>query len=63
MREQGDANKPIERSLGMSGILFSVAESGIFGNIEKADDTLLLRVLMKLLDDKYKADALLKRNH
>ena len=63
MREQGDANKPIERSLGMSGILFSVAESGIFGNIEKADDTLLLRVLMKLLDDKYKADAVLKRNH
>ena len=34
----------------------------LFGNIEKADDTLLLRVMMKLLDDKYKADALLKRN-
>lgn len=63
MREQEDANKPKERSLGMNGILFSVAESGILGNIEKADETLLLRVLMKLLDDKYKADALLKRNH
>ena len=61
-KETQDANTPKEQSLGMSGILFSVAESGIFGNIEKADDTLLLRVMMKLLDDKYKADALLKRN-
>ena len=61
-KETQDVNTPKEQSLGMNGILFSVAESGIFGNIEKADDTLLLRVMMKLLDDKYKADALLKRN-
>ena len=49
-----------EQSLGMNSILFSVAESGVFGGIEEVDNTQLLRVLLKLLDDKQKADALLK---
>lgn len=50
-----------EQSLGMNSILFSVAESGVFGNIEDVDNTQLMRVLLKLLDDKQKADSLLKQ--
>lgn len=49
-----------EQSLGMNSILFSVAESGVFGTIEDVDNTQLMRVLLKLLDDKQKADSLLK---
>lgn len=60
----GKDNTP-EQSLGMNSILFSVAESGVFGGIEEVDNTQLLRVLLKLLDDKQKADAILKsaKNH
>lgn len=54
----GKDNAP-EQSLGMNSILFSVAESGVFGGIEEVDNTQLLRVLLKLLDDKQKADAIL----
>lgn len=50
-----------EQSLGMNSILFSVAESGVFGSIEDVDNTQLMRVLLKLLDDKQKADSLLKQ--
>lgn len=50
-----------EQSLGMNSILFSVAESGVFGTIEDVDNTQLMRVLLKLLDDKQKADSLLKQ--
>lgn len=55
----GSSSSP-EQSLGMNSILFSVAESGVFGGIEEVDNTQLLRVLMKLLDDKQKADSLLQ---
>lgn len=55
----GKDNEP-EQSLGMNSILFSMAESGVFGSIEEVDNTQLLRVLLKLLDDKQKADSLLK---
>lgn len=48
-------------SLGMNSILFSVAESGIFGNVADVDNTQLMQVMLKLLDDKQKADNLLKQ--
>ena len=44
----------------MNSILFSMAESGVFGSIEEVDNTQLLRVLLKLLDDKQKADSLIQ---
>lgn len=50
-----------DQSLGLNSILFSVAESGVFGNINSTDGTLLHRVLLKLLDDHYKVQALLKQ--
>lgn len=54
-------SKPIStQSLGMNSVLYSVAESGIFGNADATDDTLLLRVMMKLLDDKQRADEMMK---
>ena len=49
-----------DQSLGLNSILFSVAESGVFGSVKDTDDAPLLRVLMKLLDDHNKAEALRK---
>ena len=49
-----------DHSLGLNSILFSVAESGVFGSVKDTDDAPLLRVLMKLLDDHNKAEALRK---
>lgn len=46
-------------SLGLNSILYSVAESQVFGTAAEVEDTQLMRVFLKLLDDKYKADALL----
>lgn len=54
-----DATPSGVQSLGMNSVLYSVAESGIFGNADATDDTLLLRVMMKLLDDKQRADEML----
>lgn len=56
-----EAGKSEGPSLGMNSVLFSIAESGIFGNVDEVDNTQLMRVLMKLLDDKQKADNLLKQ--
>ena len=55
MKQPGTA-----QSLGMNSVLYSVAESGIFGNADATDDTLLLRVMMKLLDDKQRADEMIR---
>lgn len=60
-RSEGGDTTTKEQSLGMNSVLFSVAETGIFGNVEETDATLLLRVMMKLLDDKQRADAMLKK--
>ena len=49
------------KSLGLNSILYSMAESGIFGTIDDVDKAPLLKVLMKLLDDKYKLDAIQKQ--
>ncbi|MDR0939918.1 MAG: hypothetical protein LBN29_11335 [Mediterranea sp.] len=57
-RDRGDGGA---NDLGLESVRFSVAESGIFGDAAKTDDTPLLTVLMKLLDDKWHADALLER--
>lgn len=57
-RSKGDESA--DQSLGLNSILFSVAESGVFGNLQQTDESLLLRVLMKLLDDHNKAEAIKK---
>lgn len=59
-RKSPDAQPGIIQNLGMSSVLYSVAESGVFGNADATDDTLLLRVMMKLLDDKQRADDLMR---
>lgn len=59
-RRDKDNRQDDVQSLGMNSILFSVAESGVFGNARATDDTLLLRVMMKLLDDKQRADELMR---
>ena len=55
-----DSEPGTTQNLGMNSVLYSVAESGIFGNVDATDDTLLLRVMMKLLDDRQRANELLK---
>lgn len=57
-RAKGEGNA--DHSLGLNSILFSVAESGVFGSVKETDDAPLLRVLLKLLDDHNKAEALRK---
>lgn len=59
-KRDSDARQGDTQSLGMNSILFSVAESGVFGNAKETDDTLLLRVMMKLLDDKQRADEMMR---
>lgn len=56
----GNGDAVGSQSLGLNSILFSVAETGVFGSIDDVDNTQLVRVLLKLLDDKQKADSLLK---
>lgn len=57
-RENSHKKKTSEQSLGMNSILFSVAESGIFGNADSTDNTLLLKIMLKLLDDYQRAKAM-----
>lgn len=59
-KTDADAQPGSIQSLGMNSVLYSVAESGIFGNVDATDDTLLVRVMMKLLDDKQRADELMR---
>lgn len=59
-RKSPEAQPGIIQNLGMNSVLYSVAESGVFGNVDATDDTLLLRVMMKLLDDKQRADELMR---
>lgn len=46
--------------IGMNSILFSVAESHVFGAAKDVDNTYLFRILLKLVDDGNKADELMK---
>lgn len=59
-KNQENEDSKDEVGIGMSSILFSVSESGVFGNINDTDNALLLRVMLKLLNDKITSDELLK---
>lgn len=59
-KREKDVRTDSMQSLGMNSILYSVAESGVFGNAKATDDTLLMRVMMKLLDDKQRADEMMR---
>lgn len=54
--KNGSSSTNVKQSLGWSGLLFEVAESGIFGNVEAADKTNLFQILAflykKYLDNK-----------
>ena len=60
-RRDKDGERPSGQDLGLNSILYTVAESGVFGTATETDRTPLLRVLLKLLDDKQRADELMKR--
>ena len=60
-RRDPDAPRPSGQDLGLNSILYTVAESGVFGAADDTDRAPLLRVLLKLLDDKQRADELMKR--
>ena len=47
--------------LGLNGILFSVAESGVFGDAARVDRTPLLRVLLKLMGDLEQVEEMKRR--
>lgn len=49
-------------SLGMTSVLFSLAESRTFGNIRETDNAFLFEVMMKMLNDKQQIDKLKKAN-
>ena len=60
-RRNPDAPKAAAQDLGLNSILYTVAESGVFGTAADTDRTPLLRVLLKLLDDKQRADEMMKK--
>ena len=60
-RREKDGERPSGQDLGLNSILYTVAESGVFGTATETDRTPLLRVLLKLLDDKQRADELMKK--
>ena len=60
-RRDKDAPRAAGQDLGLNSILYTVAESGVFGTAAETDRAPLLRVLLKLLDDKQRADELEKR--
>ena len=60
-RREKDAPQGVGQDLGLNSILYTVAESGVFGTATETDRAPLLRVLLKLLDDKQRADELMKK--
>jgi hypothetical protein len=61
--ERGSADPDTKKSnsLGMTAVLFSLAESSTFGNAKETDETELFKVLLKLLHDKNMLDELKKK--
>lgn len=59
--ERGSSNGDQDQGIGLMSIVFSLADSGTFGNAEETERTLLFPVLMKLLHDKQMFEKL-KRN-
>ena len=51
-----------QMNIGLMSIVFTLADTGTFGNAEQTDDTLLFQILMKLLSDKQLADKLKKND-
>ena len=60
-RRDPNAPRSSAQDLGLNSILYTVAGSGVFGTAADTDRAPLLRVLLKLLDDKQRADEMLKR--
>lgn len=60
-RRDPGAPRSSAQDIGLNSILYTVAESGVFGTANETDRTPLLRVLLKLLDDKQRADEMMKR--
>lgn len=46
------------QDIGFNSILFTMADAGTFGNADKVDQTLLFKILLKLLHDKNQIDNL-----
>jgi hypothetical protein len=49
------------QNLGLHAIGLSVAESGVFGNAEQTDRTLLLKIMLKLLNDYQRVEMIRKK--
>jgi len=56
----GDPNVKKDESLGMTSVLFSLAESRTFGNVDETDQAFLFKVMLKLLADYQTAQNLKK---
>lgn len=59
-RSDPDPDAMTENSIGMLSVLFTLADSGTFGNESETDQTELFKVLLKLLHDKETTDRLRK---
>ncbi|MPN65175.1 hypothetical protein SDC9_212954 [bioreactor metagenome] len=53
--------KPVT-NIGLMSIVFTLADTGTFGNADKTDDTMLFPILLKLLHDKNAVDRLKKND-
>lgn len=56
--EENDERPEEVDELGLNGILLSVAQSGVFGDVEKVNQTPVLEVFMKLLSDYREAERI-----
>jgi hypothetical protein len=60
-RTKSDPDEKKVNSIGMTAVLFSLAESGTFGTAKETDETELFRVLLKLLHDRNMLEDLKKK--
>lgn len=60
-RADPDEDSLQENSIGMLSVLFTLADSGTFGNEQATDKTALFKVLLKLLHDKEMNDRIQKK--
>ena len=56
--EESDEKPEEVDELGLNGILLSVAQSGVFGDVDKVNQTPVLEVFMKLLSDYREAERI-----
>ena len=57
-RGEVDEDAPVGNSIGMLSVLFTLADSGTFGNEAQTDKVELFKVLLKLLHDKETTDRI-----